>query len=86
MARPVTNSEVALAWAEGREATNHRGSFATDGEKIFSYSLQIGDTLLDGRKVVKDYTARGSYGFKSQTTSCHVGILRYIPGHSTIVA
>ena len=56
------------------------GTFRTDGNKIFSYDLQIGDTSEGGKKIVRDYTARGSYGFRSQTTSCHVGRLRWISG------
>ena len=79
----VTNDEVAQAWLEGREAVSHTGNFSTDGKAIFSYALQIGDTGDDGKKFVRDYTARGSYGFRSQTTSCHVGLLRWVPGHET---
>ena len=79
----VCNSSVASSWAEGKPAKNHRGSFWTDGQKIYSYELQIGDTTPAGAKVVRDYTAKGSYGFQSQTTSCHVGLLRR--GKETIV-
>ena len=78
----VTNDEVAQAWLENREAVSHTGNLRTDGKVIFSYQLQIGDTS-DGKKIVRDYTARGSYGFRSQTTSCHVGLLRWVPGHET---
>ena len=78
----VSNDEVAQAWLEDREAVSHTGTFSTDGKKIYSYELQIGDTS-DGKKIVRDYTAKGSYGFRSQTTSCHVGLLRWVPGHET---
>ena len=78
------NSDVAIMWALGKPAVSHTGNLRTDGTKIFSYELQIGDTS-NGKKIVRDYTAKGSYGFRSQTTSCHVGILRYIPDHETIV-
>ncbi len=78
----VCNDEVAQAWLEGREAVSHTGNLRTDGKKIYSYDLQIGDTS-DGKKIVRDYTAMGSYGFRSQTTSCHVGLLRWVPGHET---
>ncbi len=81
----MKNSEVAKQWALNLPASSHTGAFWTDGEKIYSYQLQIGDTTQDGKKIVRDYTARGSYGFRSQTTSCHVGLLRYIPGTETIV-
>ena len=76
----VDNSDVALAWVEGRAAVSHTGNLSTDGKAIFSYKLQIGDTGENGKKFVRDYTARGSYGFQSMTTSQHVGILRYIRG------
>ena len=81
----VVNSLVARAWALGKPAKNHKGTFHTDGKKIYSYELQLGDTSDDGKKIVKDYTARGSYGFRSMTTSQHVGYLRYIRGYETIV-
>tara|TARA_R110001606_G_scaffold330570_1_gene478175 strand:+ start:148 stop:405 length:258 start_codon:yes stop_codon:yes gene_type:complete len=83
--KPVTNSEVCVAWAMGEPARNHNGSFHTDGKCIYSYSLQVGDTGDSNKKIVKDYTAKGSYGFRSMTTSQHVGLLRYIRGHETIV-
>ena len=76
----VDNYEVTLAWVEGREAVSHTGNLSTDGKAIFSYELQIGDTAENGKKFVRDYTARGSYGFQSMTTSQHVGMLRYIRG------
>ena len=76
----VNNYAVTLAWVEGREAISHTGNLSTDGKTIFSYELQIGDTSESGKKFVRDYTAKGSYGFRSQTTSCHVGMLRYIRG------
>ncbi len=72
----VTNHEVIQAWMRGEQAKNHKHTLSTTGKKLFSYSLQIGDTTEDGRKVVADYTANGSHGYQSQTTSCHVGIAR----------
>ena len=82
---PVTNSLVAEAWALGKPARNHNNSFYTDGKRIYSYGLQIGDTSAKEKKIVRDYTKNGSYGFRSMTTSTHVGLLRYIRGHETIV-
>tara|TARA_B100000927_G_C16377873_1_gene434208 strand:- start:268 stop:531 length:264 start_codon:yes stop_codon:yes gene_type:complete len=76
----VSNCDVALAWAQGEAAVSHTGNLSTDGKAIFSYELQIGDTAENGKKFVRDYTARGSYGFQSMTTSQHVGMLRYIRG------
>ena len=83
--KPVVNSLVAEAWALGKPARNHNGTFHTDGKSIYSYALQIGDTGESNKKIVKDYTAKGSYGFQTMTTSQHVGLLRYIPNHQTIV-
>lgn len=83
--RPVTNALVAEAWALGKQARNHNNSFYTDGKRIYSYGLQIGDTSEKDKKIVRDYTKNGSYGFRSMTTSTHVGLLRYIRGHETIV-
>ena len=81
----LCNADVAAFWAEGRPGRSHTSNLYTDGKKIYSYELQIGDTSDDGKKIVRDYTAKGSYGFRSQTTSCHVGLLRWIRGHETIV-
>ena len=83
--KPVTNEEVCLAWAQGKPARNHNNSFTTDGKRIYSYGLQVGDTSETDKKIVRDYTKNGSYGFRSMTTSKHVGLLRYIPNHETIV-
>lgn len=83
--KPVTNEEVCLAWAQGKSARNHNNSFTTDGKRIYSYDLQIGDTSETNKKIVRDYTSKGSYGFRSMTTSKHVGLLRYIPNHEIIV-
>jgi hypothetical protein len=75
--KPITNEDVAHLWAIGHTACNHRKTFFTDGRKLYSYNLMIGDTCQDtGAKVLKDYTAKGTYGFSSQTTSCHVGVAR----------
>jgi hypothetical protein len=78
MSKRCSNHTVAESWALNKPATSWTGNFWTDGKKIYSYELQIGDTSEGGKKIVRDYTAKGSYGFRSQTTSCHVGMLRYI--------
>ena len=67
------NREVIRAWAAGQPARNHRNTLRTDGHKLFSYELQIGDSSGED-KYVKCFTASGRYGFRSQTTSCHVGL------------
>eukprot|EP01051_Picozoa_sp_SAG22_P010958 SAG22_NODE_1018_length_6008_cov_5.640887_4_plen_62_part_00 len=49
---------------------------STDGRDLFSYNLCIGHTVREtDEKVLKDYTAKGRYGYCSQTTS-HVNLTR----------
>ena len=75
----MRNNLIALAWADGNAACNHKGTFWTDGVKLYSYQLQIGDTdTIAGLnvKVLRDYSAKGRHGFKSMTTSQHVGKAR----------
>jgi hypothetical protein len=68
------NSDVVKAWVAGKPAK--AGNLRTDGVSLWSYRLQIGDTALSGKKLVHDYTAGGSHGYRSQTTSCHVGLAK----------
>ena len=72
----VKNRSVASSWSAGIAANSHTGNFWTDGTKLYSYKLLIGDTTLDGVKVLRDHTARGRWNYHSQTTSCHVGYAR----------
>ena len=77
MTAPVKNKDVLASWQIGKPAKNHQGSLTTDGQRLYSYSLQIGDTCAEsGQKILRDYSARGNWGYKSQTTSCHVGAAR----------
>lgn len=69
----ITNQEVVEAWL--RNETAQAGSLSTDGTKLFSYRLCIGDTFDNTDKIALDYTASvGEY--HSQTTSTHVGIAK----------
>ena len=72
----TTNENVPYYWSKGQAARNHTGSLSTNGKNLFSYNLMIGDTSPDGEKILFDYTANTHLGFKSQTTSCHVGKAR----------
>ncbi len=77
MSNRVRNHLVPSYWAEGKSVSNHNGSFTTDGKRLFSYNLLIGDTCeKTGAKILRDYTARGRHGFQSMTTSQHVGRAR----------
>jgi len=72
----VINKKVASSWASGVATSSHTGNFWTDGVKLYSYRLLIGDTSATGEKVLRDHTARGKWGFSSQTTSCHVNMAK----------
>ncbi len=75
----VRNDEVISAFEIGLPATNHRKSLSTDGKKLYSYRLCIADTCpITGKKILREYTAGGKWGFQSQTTSCHVGLARRV--------
>ncbi len=65
----MRNEMVIMAWINGRAAGNGRGSLTTDGVRLLSYDLVIGDS---SNRQVYDYTASGEY--YSQTTSKHVGL------------
>jgi len=83
MSNRVRNHLVPQYWAKGKAASNHNGCFTTDGTKLYSYNLLIGDTCeKTGAKVLRDYTAQGRHGFQSMTTSQHVGRARM---HATII-
>ena len=74
MSNRLDNDAVISAWLRGQRGSSHTGNLSTDGQKLFSYRLVIGDTL-GGEKIALDYTA--SVGqFQSQTTSQHVGLAK----------
>ena len=76
--KKVRNSEVVTSWTEGNPAQNHRASFSTDGKSLYSYQLKIGDTCeVTDKKILRDHTANGRWDYRSQTTSCHVGLARH---------
>ena len=69
----ANNRDVAQAWKDGNTAAN-KGTFLTDGDKLFSYQLLIGVTL-NGQKILFDWS---SPNFVSATTSRHVGLARAV--------
>jgi hypothetical protein len=81
----MTNHDVIKAWASGRPART--ANLSTDGHRLYSYALLIGEHR-DGLPVVFNYTARDdsnpfghrvpSLGFVSQTTSHHVSLARRV--------
>ena len=66
-----TNRAVVYHWLQSLE--HHSLNMSTDGQRIFSYAMEIGHTTADGVKVAMDHTALG-YGFVSQTTSVHTNL------------
>ena len=67
----ANNRDVVNAWVRGRVAA--AGNLSTNGNEIYSYQLQIGETR-EGKKVAFDYTSAGLREFYSMTTSKHVGM------------
>ena len=80
MKRILKNNKVIEAWQGGKPAANHTGTLKcySDGT-LYSYGLHIGQRTPSGVCIVGDYTAPGG-GFKSVTTSCHVGRAKRVPG------
>ena len=68
-----TNARVVYLWMNGKPGRS--GSLSTNGSDIYSYRPLIG-TTAGGDKLVRDYTAKGTYGYVSHTTSCHVRLLQ----------
>ena len=64
----ATNFEVIKAW--GNDKPCDGANLTTDGVRLFSYALRIGDTAHD-KKLVLAYTT-GAGHFQSHTTSGHV--------------
>jgi hypothetical protein len=81
----MTNAQVITAWSRRESARS--GNLSTDGSRLYSYALQIGE-WRDGLPVVFNYTARAdmnpfgqkvpSEGFYSMTTSHHVSLARRV--------
>ena len=74
MSNRLDNNEVITSWLRGQRGSSHTGNLSTDGQRLFSYALVIGDTM-HGEKIALDYTA--SVGqFQTMTTSQHVGMAK----------
>ena len=85
----VTNDNVIKAWQNGLSARNHRESltsvsYPNGRAELFSYELKIGERTASGEFVVADYTAPVKE-FRSQTTSCHVNLAKYMTGNVEIM-
>ena len=62
-----TNDKVVLAWIMTRPFKSN--NMRTDGHRLYSYNLCMGETDNDGQKVLGEFTAKGV--FYSITTSTH---------------
>ena len=84
-----TNENVIRAWQNGVSARNHRESltsvsFPNGRTELFSYELKIGERTADGQYILADYTAPVNE-FRSQTTSCHVNLAKYMTGNIEVL-
>ena len=85
----MNNTQVARAWVHGEAGRSL--NMRSDGHRLYSYGLCIGE-WRDGLPVVFNYTAHEdtnpfghrvpSLGFRSMTTSHHVGLARQAGGYS----
>ena len=73
----VKNSEVPSYWEKGIPARNSNGSFWTDGKRIYSYQLKIGERQ-GNTLIVYNYMANGGGVFISTTTSKHVSYAKSV--------
>jgi len=69
----MNSASVIMAWLHGKPARTSNKSLSSDGQKLFSYQLEIGFLDdCDGKYVIYDYRAPDN--FISTTTSKHVGL------------
>ena len=76
----MRNELVIDAWTRGVAASSHNGNLRSDGVNLYSYNLRIGYRARSGTTVVGDFTSPGG-DFRSMTTSCHVGKVRWRADH-----
>ena len=76
----MRNEEVIDSWIRGVAADSHTGALRSDGVNLYSYNLRIGYRSRSGTTVVGDFTSPGG-DFRSQTTSQHVGKVRWRADH-----
>jgi hypothetical protein len=69
----IKNTDVVHAWYKGRPLSTR--NLLTDGCRLYSYKLLIGERLRDGGLILYDFTA-GGLGSVSTTTSRHVKLAR----------
>lgn len=67
----MTNKEIVKAFINGQRTSN-RKALRSDGRFLYSYDLKIA-SVFDRRVVITNYVKPN---FVSQTTSCHVGLVK----------
>ena len=85
----LNNDGVIKAWQNGLSARNGRYplssvSYPIGRAELFSYDLKIGERTPAGVYVIADFTAPAK-GFRSMTTSCHVGLAKHKTGNPVIM-
>ena len=85
----LNNDGVIKAWQNGLSARNGRYSLSSVSHpngraELFSYDLKIGERTPAGVYVIADFTAPAK-GFRSMTTSCHVGLAKHKTGNPVIM-
>lgn len=65
----MRNVQVVEAWLQGKRGRSGNGVLRTDGLKLFSYKVVIGDSADDEQKVVYDYRGPNKIGL---ATTRHV--------------
>ena len=85
----LNNDGVIKAWQNGLSARNGKYSLSSvsypNGRaELYSYDLKIGERTPAGVMVIADFTAPAK-GFRSMTTSCHVGLAKHKTGNPVIM-
>jgi hypothetical protein len=73
----MAQSKVAESWANGVPAKSWTGKLWTDGLCLYSYSLCIGTTDRNGKKIVFSYLS-ATDTWISPSTSKHVGFAKKV--------
>ena len=81
----MKNNNVIESFFMSKPAKSSNKNLSTDGNSLYSYSLEIARRDTEGGYVIFDYTANGGE-FASNTTSQHVGMTkRAAPSRVTTV-
>lgn len=65
----MRNVKVVEAWLKGKRGRSGTGALRTDGQRLYSYKILIGETDPNGTRVVYDYRGPNKIGL---TVTRHV--------------